>query len=78
MFLAKPQLFDVNPIDMLEHIFGQKSFDTDRRGDNEIVVEVQGKWENMLLFFAWEEHLKCLHMSCFMDIENKTCDKRDS
>ncbi len=64
-----------NPIDILENIFGQKSFDLERRGANEIVVELKGKWDNMLLFFAWEERLKCLHMSCFVNIENKTCDK---
>ena len=63
-----------NPIDTVETIFGDKSFDFERRNLNEIVVEVQGKWQNMLLFFAWEERLKCLQISCFINIENKSCD----
>jgi len=75
MFLAAKELESQNPIDMLEHIFGQKSFELERRGSNEIVVEVKGKWDNMLLFFAWEANLQCLHMSCFMNIENRICDK---
>ncbi len=75
MFLgAKEQVYQ-NPIDTVESIFGQKSFEFERRNLNEIVIEVQGKWTNMLLFFAWEEQLKCLHLSCFMNIENKSCDK---
>lgn len=75
MFLgAKEQVYQ-NPIDTVESIFGQKSFEFERRNLNEIVIEVQGKWTPMLLFFAWEEQLKCLHLSCFMNIENKICDK---
>lgn len=63
-----------NPIDTVETIFDGKSLEFERRNLNEIVVEIQGKWQNMLLFFAWEERLKCLQISCFMNIENKSCD----
>lgn len=75
MLLASQQFQNSNPIDILENIFGQKSFEWERRGLNEIVIEVSGKWQDMLLFFAWEERLKCLHMSCLINIENKLCDK---
>ncbi len=75
MFFATPQIMHTNPIDIVEDIFTKKSFEFERRDLNEIVVEVQGKWDNMLLFFAWEAHLRCLHVSCFMDIETKICDK---
>ena len=61
----------VNPIDMVESIFASRSFELERRNANEVVVEVQGKWDNMLLFFAWESSMKCLHMSCLMNIDNK-------
>ena len=59
-----------NPIDLVEEIFNTQSYELERRGINEVAVEVQGKWDNMLLFFAWEEHIKCLHLSCLMDVEN--------
>ena len=62
-----------NPIDTVETIFGGKSLEFERRNPNEIVIEIQGKWQNMLLFFAWESRLKCLQISCFMNIENKSC-----
>lgn len=60
----------INPIDLVEGIFSAKSFEIERRNINEVVIEVQGKWSNMLLFFAWEESMKCLHMSCLLDIKN--------
>lgn len=62
---------NINPIDMVENIFSAKAYEFDRRNINEVVVEVQGKWTNMLLFFAWEASMKCLHMSCLMDVQNK-------
>ncbi len=64
-----------NPIDMVENIFSSRSYELERRNANEVVVEVQGKWSNMLLFFAWESSMKCLHMSCLMEIENKLEDR---
>ena len=65
----------INPIDMVESIFAARSFELERRNPDEVVVEVQGKWANMLLFFAWEASMKCLHMSCLMDIDNKLADR---
>ncbi len=64
-----------NPIDMVENIFNSRSFELERRNANEVVVEVQGKWANMLLFFAWEASMKCLHMSCLIDVENNLADR---
>ena len=60
-----------NPIDLVENIFSSRSFELERRNSDEVVVEVQGKWSNMLLFFAWEAGMQCMHVSCLMDIENK-------
>ena len=54
---AKNLASEYNPIDTVETIFGSRSFELERRGLNEVVVEVQGKWNNMLLFFAWEENM---------------------
>lgn len=74
MLSAEWQHTSVNPIDTVETLFDGKSVEFERRNLNEIVIEVQGKWQNMLLFFAWEERLKCLQISCFMNIADKTCD----
>ena len=57
-----------NPIDLVENIFSSRSFELERRGLNEVVVEVQG-------IFAWEASMNCMHISCLMDIETKIEDR---
>lgn len=75
MQLAQNLAPAANPIDMVENIFAAKSYELERRNINEVVVEIQGKWTNILLFFAWEASMKCLHMSCLMDIDNVNNDR---
>lgn len=75
MELAKNLAPEYNPIDVVENIFSSRSFELERRNINEVVVEVQGKWNNMLLFFAWEANMQCMHLSCLMDIETKIEDR---
>ena len=48
------QKYKYNPLDDVECMFANQTHTTERRNSNEIVVEVSGKWDNMLLFFAWE------------------------
>ena len=72
---AKNLAPEYNPIDTVENIFSTRSFELERRSLNEVVVEVQGKWNNMLLFFAWEQNMRCLHLSCLMDIESTIEDR---
>ena len=66
---AKNLAPEYNPIDLVENIFASRSFELERRNLNEIAIEIQGKWNNMLLFFAWETSMHCLHLSCLMDID---------
>lgn len=76
MNLAKNYATELyNPIDTVESIFTRRAYELDRRSNSEVVVEVQGKWNNMLLFFAWEENMHCLHMSCLMDIQSAIEDR---
>lgn len=75
MELAKNLAPEYNPIDVVENIFSSRSFELERRSINEVVVEVQGKWNNTLLFFAWEANMQCMHLSCLMDIETKIEDR---
>lgn len=77
MLTAHKLNINYNPIDTVENIFHHKALEFERRAANEVVVEVEGKWNNMLLFFAWEEHLRCLHISCLMNINSqiKDCGK---
>ena len=64
-----------NPLDTIENIFIRENINFDRRKDNELVAEVLGKWDNMLVFFAYEEHMRCLHISCLLNIESSAVDR---
>ncbi len=75
MNLAQNYAPNYNPIDLVEDIFSSKSFEFERRSNSEVVIEVQGKWNNMLLFFSWEENMRCLHLSCLMDIKSTIEDR---
>lgn len=72
--LAQERLAAENPIDMLEHILSRQAYELERRSPNEVVVEVQGKWDDMLVFFSWEASMNCLHLSCLMNIEHPDID----
>ena len=61
-------VYQYNPIDDVECLFKQGNT-VERRSSNEVVVEIAGKWDNMLLFFAWEEKMSCLHISCLMNLQ---------
>ena len=75
MSLAKNYALTYNPIDVVEEIFRAKAYELERRSEHEIVIEVQGKWNDLLLFFNWEENMHCLHMSCLMDIKTSIEDR---
>ena len=62
-------LYRYNPIDDIECIFAHRKHSFERRNSNEVVVEIAGKWDDMLLFFAWEERMNCLHISCLINLE---------
>ncbi len=62
-------LYNFNPIDDIEYLFVERQHSTERRNNHEVVVEISGKWDNMLFFFAWEEEMHCLHISCMINIE---------
>ena len=66
---------EYNPIDLVESLFARQSLEFERRSFDEIAVEIQGKWNNMLLFFSFEASMRCLHLSCLMDIKTETTDR---
>ena len=71
MNLAANISWPENPIDKVEDFLNSHQYAPERRGSNEVVVEVQGKWNNMLVFFSFEASMQCLHISCLMNIEAK-------
>lgn len=57
-----------NPLDMIEQFLSVKDWVFDRRGEDEMVVEVPSQWCTLGLFLAWSEELCALHLSCAFDM----------
>ncbi len=57
-----------NPIDLVERVASCKDWIFDRRSDEEVAVEVPGRWCDYGLYFAWSEELGALHFSCAFDM----------
>ena len=65
---------EYNPLDLLEEIIGANDWHHDRTSDEELAVEVQGRWCDYRLFFLWDEQQGALHLSCIF--ETRVCEAR--
>jgi len=57
-----------NPIDFVEHIANAREWAFERRSEEEVAIEVPGRWCDYALYFAWSQELKALHLSCALDM----------
>jgi len=58
-----------NPIDLVEEIVLANEWPHDRSSDEEMVVEISGRWCDYLLLFVWQEEISALHFSCSFDMK---------
>jgi len=56
-----------NPLDIVEQLVEANEWAFDRSSDDELAVEVTGRWCDFHLFFCWREDLHALHFSCLFD-----------
>jgi len=50
-----------NPLDIVEQFVTANEWAFDRRSDDEMAVEVPGRWCDYSLYFAWREDIGALH-----------------
>ena len=58
-----------NPIDLVEEIVVANDWAHDRASDEEMVVEISGRWCDYRLYFVWQEEISALHFSCGFDMK---------
>jgi hypothetical protein len=58
-----------NPIDLVEEIVIANDWAHDRTSEEELVVEIAGRWCDYRLYFVWQEDLSALHFSCGFDLK---------
>lgn len=59
----------INPLDMVEQVVTANDWVFDRRSDEELAVEVPGRWCNYSLYFAWREDMGAMHFTCAFDMK---------
>src|SRR5262244_1713306 len=67
--LAEPTPFSGNPIDLVEEIVIANDWAHDRASEEELVVEITGRWCDYRLFFVWQEEIGAMHFSCGFDMK---------
>jgi len=58
-----------NPLDVVEQLVSANEWAFDRRSDDEMAVEVPGRWCDYSLYFAWREDIGALHFTCAFDMK---------
>ncbi len=59
---------DVHPIDIVETLAEQCSWDFDRVGEDQIAVAIEGAWRTYSLSLAWSGHDDMLRLFCTFDL----------
>ena len=56
-----------NPLELVERVVTENQWPYDRTSDQEIAVEVAGRWCDYRMFFSWREDVSALHFTCAFD-----------
>src|SRR4051812_50188337 len=67
--IVEPTHFSGNPIDLVEEIVIANDWAHDRASEEELVVEISGRWCDYRLYFVWQEEICALHFSCGFDMK---------
>ena len=57
-----------NPLDILEDIVNANEWLFDRSNDDELIVELAGRWCHYRMFFVWQREIGALQFSCQFDM----------
>jgi hypothetical protein len=66
---TETEIVATNPIDLVEEIVLANEWPHDRSSDEEMVVEISGRWCEYRLLFVWQEEISALHFSCSFDMK---------
>lgn len=65
-----------HPIDIVEEIVNANDWAFERTADDEVVIEISGRWCDYRLYFVWEPDLNALYFSCLLDM--RVADKKSA
>ncbi len=61
--------FTANPLDIVEEIVHANDWAFDRTSNDEMVVEVSGRWCSYRLFFFWQDEISAMQFSSTFDMK---------
>ena len=57
-----------NPLDLVEEIVSSNDWTFDRTSQEEILVEIAGRWSEYRLYFVWREELSLMQFCCVCEM----------
>ncbi len=66
-----------NPLDILEEIVSANEWLFDRANDDELIVELAGRWCHYRMFFVWQKEIGALQFSCQFDMKVPEAKRND-
>ena len=64
-----PDVADIHPIDVAEHIASHYDWDFDRVAEDQIAMTLEGQWRSYSLTLAWSPSDETLRLICTYEIE---------
>jgi hypothetical protein len=58
-----------NPLDLVEEIVTANEWPFDRASDDQMIVEIAGRWCDYRLYFVWQEEVSAMQFSCQLDMK---------
>jgi hypothetical protein len=58
-----------NPIDLVEEVVLANEWHHDRASDEELLVEISGRWCEYRLLFVWQREMCAMHFSCCFEMK---------
>lgn len=58
-----------NPLDLVEDVVMTHAWSFHRTNEDEMLVDITGRWSDYRLFFAWQEHFASLQLFCHLDLK---------
>ena len=69
-FLSAHERISVsNPLDILEDIVTANEWMFERSNDDELIVELAGRWCHYRMFFVWQREIGALQFTCQFDMK---------
>ncbi len=67
-----------NPLDIAEEVVTANDWSFNRSDDDELVVELEGRWTDYHLYFLWREELGALYFSLSFDARVPASKRKDA